>query len=118
MLIHTCDHTGEEDERLDLDAHKAMEALKRDRRNEGFEIYRQDRHKEEVFDEDDPALHHVGGTWFKGLVEEIAAGKPVIDFNKMAGRSQFDSNEDDEIDDDDLLLIFDDILSFQKILNI
>lgn len=79
---------------LDLDPQSALQALKKDGRKEGFILYRKDRNQEQVVDDDNPLNDHLGGSWFKGMADEIKSKPAIINFDKMHGRSDLEVIDD------------------------
>jgi hypothetical protein len=72
-----------QDRLLDLDIDAAYSALKGEK-NKGTELYREDRFNDSNAADD--GNDHIGGTWFKGMAEEVKSKAAVINFDKMSGR--------------------------------
>jgi hypothetical protein len=77
-------------QQLDLDAARAKDAQTDHLRNKSFQLYQKDRFKEPKpsgLDDD-----HLGGSWFEGMADQIAKGRPgaggggALEFSKMTGR--------------------------------
>ena len=90
---------------LELDVNQAKDNLKTDMRKLGINLgdnrYYEDRDKD---DDADAGRDHIGGTWFKGLAEEMAKKRPVIDFKKLQGRESKDEGLESLDDEDDHLV--------------
>jgi hypothetical protein len=78
-----------EEEILDIDFGQAKDAVELPSKN--MEFNQMERFPEEKIEEND----HLGGTWYKGMAEEIENQHPVVDFSKMSGRTEED--RDDEL---------------------